>query len=183
MEQLFFENMDTKEISNQREEYAYNLIKSELEKVLADENFPNESVFLKQGKTDKAQHSSVCLFKESNTLFRISFRGKQNYISIPYKYEYLVPKDVEYKKLKNEQTYFSIMLSDENELLKHSQLLVLILKETLFSFPTEFGCCSRYNECSDAKKCVNPNPEMAIKCMYRKNLKNGKIFYGKNRNI
>lgn len=183
MDQLFIENMETKDISNQREEYAYNLIKPALENILSNENFPKESLFLKQNKTDKAQHSSVCLFKESNILFRISFRGKKYYISIPSKYEHLVPDDVEYKKAKAEQAYFSIFLSDENDLKRYSHLLESVLEEMLISFPTDFGCCSQYNECSDAKKCVNPDPEMAIRCTYRKNLKNGKIFYGKNRNI
>lgn len=47
----------------------------------------------------------------------------------------------------------------------------------------EFGCCSKYLECSDARKCVHENSDYAEGCAYNKNLKNGKIFYGKNRNI
>lgn len=48
-----------------------------------------------------------------------------------------------------------------------------------------FGCCSRYEECSDAKKCllVEIDQIRARGCSYRKNLENGRIFYGKNRNI
>lgn len=40
-----------------------------------------------------------------------------------------------------------------------------------------FGCCSRYKECSDAKKCIHPDLYYARGCHYRKNLKAGKIFY------
>lgn len=40
-----------------------------------------------------------------------------------------------------------------------------------------FGCCSRYKECSDAKKCIHPDKERAEHCQYRKNLESGKIFY------
>ena len=40
-----------------------------------------------------------------------------------------------------------------------------------------FGCCSRFKECSDAKKCLHPNLLYATGCAYRKNLENGKIFY------
>lgn len=46
-----------------------------------------------------------------------------------------------------------------------------------------FGCCGRYIECSDAKKCVHPNQIHAKQCYYRNNLEMGKIFYGKNKNI
>lgn len=46
-----------------------------------------------------------------------------------------------------------------------------------------FSCCSRYLECSDAMHCVHENLLYATGCGYRKNLENGRIFYGKNRNI
>lgn len=45
-----------------------------------------------------------------------------------------------------------------------------------------FGCCSRYEQCSDAKKCVNPDLMMSLACAYKKNLEEGSIFYGKNKN-
>ncbi len=40
-----------------------------------------------------------------------------------------------------------------------------------------FGCCSRFKECSDSKKCLHPNLLYATGCAYRKNIENGKIFY------
>ena len=40
-----------------------------------------------------------------------------------------------------------------------------------------FACCSRYQECSDAKKCIHPNVLYAKACQYRKNLEEGNIFY------
>ena len=46
-----------------------------------------------------------------------------------------------------------------------------------------FGCCNKFVECSDAKKCVHENKLYSTSCMYRMNLESGKIFYGKNRNI
>ena len=48
---------------------------------------------------------------------------------------------------------------------------------------TSVGCCSHYVECSDALHCVNLNIETSFSCAYRQNLNNGRIFYGKNRNI
>lgn len=44
-----------------------------------------------------------------------------------------------------------------------------------------FACCSRYVECSDAKKCLHPQQIYAKQCWYRENLEKGNIFYGKNK--
>ena len=46
-----------------------------------------------------------------------------------------------------------------------------------------FGCCSSFQECSDVKKCVHENKLYSKACMYRDSLDQGRIFYGKNRNI
>lgn len=46
-----------------------------------------------------------------------------------------------------------------------------------------FGCCSRFEECSDAKKCTHPNKLFATACHYRHNLDNGRIIFGKNKNV
>ena len=46
-----------------------------------------------------------------------------------------------------------------------------------------FGCCDKYVECSDAKRCVHSNPFYYRSCQYRTNLLAGRIFYGKNKNI
>lgn len=46
-----------------------------------------------------------------------------------------------------------------------------------------FGCCGRYEACSDARKCVHPDQLFAAACAYKKNLEQGRIFYGKNKNI
>ena len=46
-----------------------------------------------------------------------------------------------------------------------------------------FDCCSRYMECSDSLKCVNPDYLHSKGCTYRKKLESGIIFFGKNQNI
>lgn len=48
---------------------------------------------------------------------------------------------------------------------------------------SSFGCCSRYEMCSDAKKCVHENKLFACACQYKRNLESGRIFYGKNKNV
>ena len=46
-----------------------------------------------------------------------------------------------------------------------------------FKPSVKFGCCHRYKECSDAKKCLHPDKFYARACYYKENLENGKIFY------
>lgn len=73
--------------------------------------------------------------------------------------------------------------------IKNSFLLDYIMRIVDFNVKTytpkqSFGCCSKFNECSDALECVHENKLYAAGCKYRKiNLENGRIFYGKNRNI
>jgi len=45
-----------------------------------------------------------------------------------------------------------------------------------------FGCCSKYVECSDSKRCVHEDFLVSLCCQYRINLLEDRIFYGKNRN-
>lgn len=62
------------------------------------------------------------------------------------------------------------------------QYLTDVLAYSLKHFePSEkFGCCGKYVECSDSKKCLHCNTFYAKACYYRKNLDAGRIFYGKN---
>lgn len=45
-----------------------------------------------------------------------------------------------------------------------------------------FACCSKFVDCSDARACLHPHERTFNGCYYRKNLENGIIFYGKNKN-
>ena len=45
-----------------------------------------------------------------------------------------------------------------------------------------FGCCSYFNDCSDARACVFASDPHYRGCHYRRHLEAGRIFYGKNRN-
>lgn len=42
-----------------------------------------------------------------------------------------------------------------------------------------FDCCSRYRECSDAKKCLIANEDYSNACTYRRKLESGIRFFGK----
>lgn len=95
-----------------------------------------------------------------------------------------VPMDAETKQLKSDQVNMHIIMSPNSE-----NLLAYIKKNTKYSLANytskaaAFGCCSRFNECSDAKKCVHVNKLYSKACSYRGHLDAGRIFYGKNRNV
>ncbi len=59
---------------------------------------------------------------------------------------------------------------------------ILAIKNKIQAYHT-FDCCSRYEACSDAKRCLHPSPAEGLGCTYGKRLREGQIFYGKNKNI
>lgn len=58
----------------------------------------------------------------------------------------------------------------------------IIIKSAIKATPKSYDCCALYTECSDARRCVNQS-ESSFGCGYRKVLADGRVFYGKNRNI
>ena len=63
------------------------------------------------------------------------------------------------------------------------QVVELKLRYYKSATASRFGCCSLFEECSDARRCIHPNRLYSTACAYRHNLENGRIFYGKNRNF
>lgn len=71
---------------------------------------------------------------------------------------------------------------DDPALISFIREIVLSRLDNYTSAAKSFGCCSRFEQCSDAKKCVHDNVLYATACTYYQHLKQGKVFYGKNRN-
>jgi len=93
-------------------------------------------------------------------------------------------------KLQDEVTYtksdvnWGKLTFDENIAKKIIDNIQSVFKQCYMEESVDsFGCCSRYNACSDEKKCIHPDIIFAKGCMYKKNLDAGRIFYGKNCNI
>lgn len=76
-----------------------------------------------------------------------------------------------------------VIFDGDTEILRQYLFNVFIWELKNYSPPYNFGCCSNYEKCSDALKCIHDNLMYAKGCMYRKNLEAGRIFYGKNRNV
>lgn len=73
-------------------------------------------------------------------------------------------------------------IQDPADLLNYLTLIIDSLETAIYSQPKEMDICHLYNECSDAKRCVFDR-EHSLHCGYKKIMKSGRIFYGKNRNV
>ena len=90
------------------------------------------------------------------------------------------------EKTKRNSLFFEGQIYDAYSLLLdifNTSKKSIVIIDNYISKAGSFACCARYEECSDAKKCLHPNQLYSTACAYRKNLENNKIFYGKNNNI
>ncbi len=99
--------------------------------------------------------------------------------------EYIKEHNVTPTKIKKENDlWVRIPVDSLSDVIEMIEPISAVYITVLADFGGErFGCCSRYEQCSDARKCIHPDFILSRACAYRKNLEAGKIFYGKNRNI
>ncbi len=127
-----------------------------------------------------ASYSSA--YFRSSLIFRLKLRGKKWYIAIPKRLKEVIPENTETTETVSEKDFLRIAF----ETLTDSGVVSLMEAATLLAIelvPKEFDCCSLFEACSDAKACVHPDPAFSMLCGYRKILKSGRVFYGRNRNI
>lgn len=119
----------------------------------------------------------------------LEFVDNKNYVSAKYLGRVIaqIPKLKTIKRVEilNSQTSSAISfskysLSSWSDISELSGIACVALKSIIDSIPKDFSCCSRYNECSDLKQCCHPDMSARIGCYYRRNLRAGRIFYGKN---
>lgn len=129
-----------------------------------------------------ADRSSVYFLSPNCRFFQIRFRKKSRYILVPDIYAANIPDGCQVQTTKADEGFIRIIIGQEKDVLPLVPLLRMILTNLIRQYHT-FGCCSRYEKCSDVGKCIHPDPVFALGCAYRNNLDDGKVFYGKNRNI
>ncbi len=131
--------------------------------------------------------------RAKNTLLNIKSASKKNdtadtlIISIPDSVLPMVNSrfpNLPLVKKKSDSLTRANIASDSDELKDFFNFLVKAVLDKYFTEGSDaFGCCSRYEACSDAKKCLHENKLYARNCIYGAHLADGRIFYGKNRNI
>lgn len=162
------------------EQHYANLLNASLKEMLHDEPEFTEKIYAKvnglTGKNKpyivvKADSYNVCsiYYLKQNNSFRMSFSPRFD--------DYFPDNPIEhiYHKLGYiEESRISFATIEEIE--KLSNVFIKIAFEIMVG--ESFGCCHLFNECSDARKCINPRRIMSLGCEYRKNLEKGMIFYG-----
>ena len=91
--------------------------------------------------------------------------------------------DVEEHLTEETKEWSRISISTLDDVLALSKPLSIVFILVLSELGGEhFGCCARYVQCSDERKCLNPDFLMSLACAYKRHLEAGRIFYGKNKN-
>lgn len=183
----------------------YTKLQNILTEFIISEELPENSIYLysnisKKGKNaGKEISKSLCIYepeyplkktnmsklgknfvimniKQTKTFIELIIRNKQ--------FDSLVLPSTASEKLNKSDTQFHhiIFSPDDDSLYEYVRDNIKYCLST-YESSSNFACCSRFIECSDAKKCVHENKLYSKGCMYRINLDLGHIFYGKNKNI
>ena len=159
---------------------VFEILKAALTDVIEKNNVAVDKLIFKKGK------SYASVWYDTQMAFRICCHDDRHYFGLSDTYASIAdPKFIQHITTDGRSegyTNFSFNPT-ENGILFYCPLLSAALDAAIDAFPKEFDCCSRYEECSNAMKCTNPRPSIATGCGYRKIMKSGRIFYGKNRNV
>ena len=128
---------------------------------------------------ERANFSSI--YFGSLVIFRIRCRGQGDYLEVKAKARDLIPEDLNPYPGKTDSM---IRIPIQPDGLNPAVLAIVrpVIEETVKQQGKDFDCCDRYMECSDARQCVRSDFR-AFLCGYRKVLKSGRVFFGKNRNV
>ena len=95
-----------------------------------------------------------------------------------------LPENISPKQRASEKDFFRLRIDKNSiEFLSFIQECTRYCIENYHSTAPVFGCCSKYIECSNQRKCIHVNQLYSTACLYRKNLEANRIFYGINKNI
>ena len=143
-------------------------------------------------KEDSAEHieilpqaTGVSIRIFEMPVMRVVCGKKKKYISVNPKCKQALD-DFTLNKIEiiKSDPWIRVLFNSQGELKQMHQLFLEIYDEAYFMLSVEpFGCCYRYEECSDEKKCIHPDQLIARGCAYRAHLEDGRIFYGKNKTI
>lgn len=114
-------------------------------------------------------------FEISNT-FGISLFFNDRFYKPCWSFEYdSIESKEDFRRMKN--------LSNEKLLLIQDDIFELCEVFLMFGSNNLYDCCDLFEKCSDQMNCFHKNQKRARFCTYRRKLKKGIVFIGKNRNI
>lgn len=168
--------MDQLSILLSPEERMYDTVREALEETLYSNGLDASYLTLEQRKN----YYSV-LFDKTSVVVRISNKPAPM-LSVPTS-SLLSTTDFCSMVDDKKSDYTKIKIFPSESIEKYAFMLQSVLQGIIDRIPKEYDCCSQYLACSDAQGCIHPDKKFALKCGYRKVLKSGKIFFGKNRNV
>lgn len=154
---------------------AFALILPSLLEVTTQENIPKEFLSL----ACKKNFSSIML--STYLVVRLHFRGSHSCIEIPSACERLICAPLHAEK--GAKGFVSVPIVPASSIESYGAFFQQILLYAIDRIPKKFDCCSQVEACSDAKRCNTPLQKMAIACGYKRVLRSGQCFYGKNQNV
>lgn len=157
------------------------------EAIAREINNPEYTVFL---NVEEKEDGLISVTSKSFLAARVKLTKKLKYVIVreknqEYFNEYTASHNIVTTPVKvSNNLWIRIPITSIADVLEMIEPISAVYMTVLADFGGErFGCCSRYEQCSDAKECVHPDFILSRACAYRRNLEEGRIFYGKNRNI
>lgn len=123
-------------------------------------------------------------FGENIVCLKIKFGKNLSFFAVSPRFKKILQKNNILYTVERSTMWLRVKINKPSDIFMYHQLILDLYNFCLeLNSGVSFDCCSRYMQCSDVLKCVNPYPEVYKYCKYKTKLKNGIIFYGKNRNI
>ena len=172
-------------------ENIINIVSAMAEKIADKYNISKDfiSPFINNDKSLSVWITELTTGKKTKLAFKVSLKGKKGakYVSFTARKSIIknisLPENVSLKYIDSDIANVIVNFpTGENNYITFVHD-ILDYSVNTFEPSDKFGCCSKYIECSNAKKCLHENLFYAKACFYRKNLESGKIFYGENKNI
>lgn len=121
---------------------------------------------------ENKSYYSIQLF--SSVFLRIH-QGRKPYFSVPVD---CVSSNISHT---DSGGWAKFYLDDLSHITRYEEIIRSAIQKAFDDVPTDFDCCSRYEQCSDALRCIHPDLSFSFGCRYKRNLKKGRVFYGSNR--
>lgn len=137
---------------------------------------------------EKKGFISLYFLNEGNLIARIRMGKKSKRIEIRGSYWRLIPEALpsclHYVKIRNkdgeqdEHLDYCYIYLDDGWREEMGTMLQSVIDSIFSALPCDYSCCSSYNACSDAMRCLHPGELDYLSCSYRKKLFSGISFFG-----
>lgn len=155
------------------EESLFEYLQPGLLEVLDENAIPHSYLKGRKNKTNFA-----VVYRET-VVFTFKFGKSSNLIIFPGYAEKTLPADFGLSRTMKDGK-LQVKVESPDSCKDYAKYFMLLLDTAVDRFQRDYSCCSRYMECSQAGKCINPHPEISMECRYKTHLKHGENFFMKN---